>query len=68
MRVLGSPLQKLEVAESSVSWAGDVIEASEAELRKVGGSLPTVLRVGKGARRGVVWIFAYWVSGGGGIP
>ena len=55
MRVLGSPLQKLEAAESSVSWACDVIEASEAELRKVGGSLPTVLSVGKGARRGVVW-------------
>ena len=60
--------QKLEAAESTVSWAGDVIEASEEELRKVGGRLPTVLSVGKGARRGVFWVWAYRVSGGGGIP
>lgn len=34
-------------------WAGDVIQASEAGLRTVGGRLPTVLSVGKEARLGV---------------
>lgn len=45
-------LQKLGGCEGE-RGAGDVIYASEAGLRTVGGRLPTVLSVGKAARVGV---------------